>query len=185
MTDPHPRQNFWTTVPGILTGVAALITAITGLIVVLSRNDSSGSPPADGGRTAAAVKAAREPAAPPTPATAGDAPLARATRAEALVTITARNGQTTTVFAGSFQHRQTSRQLYLQSGQQVPFDRIKSIEFTRHEPDRALVTITLIDGGVHEDAVNAGLYPYGFSGTNALGGFEISVADLARVTFDR
>ena len=100
-------------------------------------------------------------------------------------TITATNGQVTTVFGRSFQHRQTSRDLYLQSGQQIAFDRIKTVEFTRQEPDRALVRITLVNGAVHEDAVNAGLFPYGFSGTNDLGGFEISVTNLARITFER
>ena len=86
----------------------------------------------------------------------------KAPAAEGRVTITARNGQVTTVFGGSFQHRQTSRELYLQSGQQIPFDRIKTVEFTRQEPDRAIVRITLVNGAVHEDAVNAGLFPYGF-----------------------
>jgi hypothetical protein len=89
------------------------------------------------------------------------------------------------VFGGSFQHNQTSRELYLQSGQRIPFDRIKTIEFTRQESDRALVTITLINGAVHEDAVNAGLSPFGFHGTNDLGPFEISVSNLTQITFER
>lgn len=35
MGDERPPQSWWTTLPGILTSVAAVITALTGLIVVL------------------------------------------------------------------------------------------------------------------------------------------------------
>jgi len=34
---PQSAQSWWQTVPGILTGLAAIITAVTGLIVVLNR----------------------------------------------------------------------------------------------------------------------------------------------------
>lgn len=36
-SDSHKTTNFWTTVPGILTGIAAIITASAGLIAVLSQ----------------------------------------------------------------------------------------------------------------------------------------------------
>ena len=58
MTEPEHRQSFWTTVPGILTGLAALITAVTGLVVGLSRTDGFRSEP--GEPPGAAVAAARE-----------------------------------------------------------------------------------------------------------------------------
>jgi hypothetical protein len=37
---PQSAQSWWQTVPGILTGIAAIITAVTGLIVVLNRAGS-------------------------------------------------------------------------------------------------------------------------------------------------
>lgn len=37
------KQSFWSTVPGILTGIAAIITAIGGLLVVLSQTSVLGS----------------------------------------------------------------------------------------------------------------------------------------------
>jgi hypothetical protein len=186
MTDQQPRQSFWTTVPGILTGIAAVITAVTGLLVGLSRNDAPRSEPSEPRSAATAgVTATREPKVEPTPTTAEARSLSNPSNAERQVTITPRNGQVTKVFGGSFQHNQTARELYLQSGQRIPFDRIETIEFTRQEPDRALVRITLVDGVVHEDAVSAGLSPFGFQGTNDLGRFDISVSDLAQITFER
>ncbi len=38
MTAPENKQSFWTTLPGILTGVASLITAIVGLLSLFSHN---------------------------------------------------------------------------------------------------------------------------------------------------
>ncbi|MGG5885927.1 hypothetical protein ACLF3G_02235 [Falsiroseomonas sp. HC035] len=35
MAEPAPGRSWWTTLPGILTGVAALLTAVTGLLAVL------------------------------------------------------------------------------------------------------------------------------------------------------
>lgn len=36
------EKSFWTTVPGILTGIAAVITAIGGLVIVLNQVDGTG-----------------------------------------------------------------------------------------------------------------------------------------------
>jgi len=40
------KTSFWTTLPGILTGLASIITAAGGLIVVLKGNESTSNPPA-------------------------------------------------------------------------------------------------------------------------------------------
>ncbi len=46
MADPAPsRQSWWQTLPGILTGVAALITAVTGFIVAFNHTRSEPSSP--------------------------------------------------------------------------------------------------------------------------------------------
>lgn len=39
MPDEPRQQSWWQTIPGILTAIAAVLTAVTGLIVVLSGND--------------------------------------------------------------------------------------------------------------------------------------------------
>jgi hypothetical protein len=58
--------TFWKTVPGILTGVAALLTAIGGLIVVLAQvfGTPEQNPPADPGARPTAVSAAASPSSP-------------------------------------------------------------------------------------------------------------------------
>jgi len=40
---PENNKSFWTTLPGILTGIAAILTAITGLYLALNRNDGGSS----------------------------------------------------------------------------------------------------------------------------------------------
>ncbi len=200
MAEQQSRHAFWTTLPGILTGIAALVTAITGLVVGLSQYGGFRSGPDESGRStggSAATEVSRpapavtERARPAPAATEGARPAPPAAEerpgppatADAEATIRARDGKVTTVYADSLQHRQTSRELYLLSGQRISFDRIRTIEITRQESDRARVRITLRNGAVHEDAINAGLFPYGFSGTNDLGAFEISVSDLDQITF--
>lgn len=49
MSDPggEKKGNFWTTLPGMLTGLAALITAISGLLTVILHLSSPSSKPPD------------------------------------------------------------------------------------------------------------------------------------------
>jgi hypothetical protein len=49
------EKSFWTTVPGIITGLAAIVTAVTGLIVALNGAGFFGKPAA-AGKTAAETK---------------------------------------------------------------------------------------------------------------------------------
>ena len=81
MSDNRPAApSWWQTIPGILTGVAALITAVTGLLVVFNRtgnrsedvrpstvSESRGTPPASpaASRPAGAPAAASRPVALP------------------------------------------------------------------------------------------------------------------------
>lgn len=184
--DP-PRQSFWTTLPGILTGIAALVTAVTGLIVGVSQSGwlrSSAAPPAAGraeGRAATAV------ASPPDepPGREAAAPPARDAKQEGTVVITAQDGTVTTVYADSLEHRQQGRELYMLSGQRIPFDRIRTIEVTRVDSGQARVEVTLVNGTVHSGSIASGLFPFAFTGTNDLGTFEIRVEHLARLTFER
>ena len=55
----HPR--FWQTVPGILTAIAAVITAVTGLLVALRPEDTHRANLAPSGDSRPAITRAREP----------------------------------------------------------------------------------------------------------------------------
>jgi hypothetical protein len=190
MTGDPQRQNFWTTLPGILTGIAAVVTAVTGLIVGVSQlgwlESRAGRPEATG-TTARAERTRPESGPGPAPGSATTASAAAADdpAKEATVVITAQDGSVTSVYGDSFQHRQTGRELPLLSGQTIPFDRIKAIDVTRIDSDRARITVTLVNGAVHSGAISAGLSPYAFTGTNDLGSFEIRVDKLAKITFAR
>jgi hypothetical protein len=125
-------------------------------------------------------------AAPASTAPASASPAGAASQAaEPTVTLTARDGSVTTVYGDDFRHRQTARQLHLRGGQIIAFDRISSIDVIRVSQDQARVNIKLVDGRTVEGSINAGLYPFGFTGQNDLGPFGISVSDLARITFQR
>ena len=165
--EPH-RPSFWTTAPGILTGIAAVITAVTGLMIGLSQQRSAGS--SDVRSESAKAATVR----------AGGAPTKEST-----VAITAKDGQITSVYADSLRHRQTGRELHLLSGQSISFDRIRAIEVTRLLSDQADIDITLVDGALHKGSIPAGLSPHAFTGTSDLGNFEIRVDKLARIVFER
>jgi hypothetical protein len=55
MAKPAPERSWWTTLPGVLTGVAALLTAVTGLLALLLPllHGRSELGPADASRRAA------------------------------------------------------------------------------------------------------------------------------------
>jgi hypothetical protein len=63
--------TFWTTLPGILTGVAALLTAIVGLITVLNRPGRDRSVTANDKATPTASSSAPEPGATPSSSPVG------------------------------------------------------------------------------------------------------------------
>jgi len=180
------KAGFWTSLPGVLTGIAAVVTAIGGLVLGLYQYGVLGSKRA--AMTDSAVKSAMS-----EPSKASDRSSTNTTEPpskppnphEATVVITAQDGTVTTVFADSFKHRQYSRELALQNGQHIPFDNIKSLEVVRLYDDHAKVQITLLNGNIVEGSLDAGLYPFGFEGQNDVGSFGIAVSKLKRFVFQR
>ncbi len=72
----EPQRSWWTTMPGILTGIAGLITALTGLIVALNQLGVLGSDDAPAPPTVAATGSAtsRPTVTPSATATTGSQP---------------------------------------------------------------------------------------------------------------
>ncbi len=61
LAEPGKKQSFWTTLPGVLTGIAALLTAVTGFLVVVYPHGFAGgkeSPPAVVGSATETARAA-------------------------------------------------------------------------------------------------------------------------------
>jgi hypothetical protein len=131
--DGEKKPGFWTSLPGILTGVAALVTAIGGLTLGLYQSGVLGAkhdhavPSTTSGT--ASEKATTEPSSDqlehvkpnPVPSNRGED--------QATFAVTARDGTVTTVFGNSFrQMAQYDAQLHLLSGQAIAFDKIRSIE---------------------------------------------------------
>ncbi len=147
------RSGFWTTLPGILTGAAALVTAIGGLTLGLYQYGVLGAKQGQTGKTLTSATSSQRPS---TEAPNGQPqqanPVSPATERGAdqpTIVVTARDGTVTTVFAHNFrQMAQYDAQLHLLSGQAIAFDHIRSLEVARHFSDHAQVKISLADDKV-------------------------------------
>lgn len=190
---PDPEQKktgFWTTLPGILTGIAALVTAITGLTMGLLQHgilgsDRAAAAPPKQGEPSARAPAATAAAAPAPTSDAASAPTASPAR-QAAVIVTLKDGSVTTLLARSFsQTAQYDAQLHLQDGQAIAFDKLASLEVEKVYADHARVKLTLVDGRVLDGSIGAGSSIYGFHGEGELGTFETRVEPLKRIEFRR
>jgi hypothetical protein len=188
VNDGEKKSGFWTTLPGILTGVAALVTAIGGLALglyqygVLGAKRGNAAPTTistttpERASTEASSGQLQRPIPNPVPSTGGKNP--------ATVVVTASDGTVTTLFAGNFrQTAQYDAQLHLLSGQAIAFGNIRSIEVVKPFSDHAQVNITLVDGRIIDGSLGAGSSIYGFGGENELGTFSITVDHLKQIVF--
>lgn len=184
-------KSFWQTAPGVITAVAALITAIGGVLGILVQNDVIG-----GGSDA------RTPGAAPTVAGArdggdrSDAGSAVATTApaeasdlvpwtEATATLVRKDGTSTTVKAPTVGLACDTQNLVFKNGQRVSLERVRVIEFDAIyvENSSADGVVTLLDGRQVTDAIHTWNCP--ISGANELGPVEIGLEDIERIDFHR
>jgi len=183
-------SGFWTSLPGVLAGVGALVTAITGLVLGLYQYGVLGSKQDRAREPTASMTSPRGTS---TEASAAQAkptnfPSDRTNQSphHATVVITASDGTMTTLFADGFrQMAQYDNQLHLLSGQAVAFDKIASIDVVKHYSEHAQVLITLVDNQMIDASLGAGSSIYGFGGENDLGAFAITVDRLKRIAFQR
>ncbi|HSV69274.1 MAG TPA: hypothetical protein VLI72_04120 [Methylibium sp.] len=177
-------KNWWTTVPGLLTALAAIITAVGGLVAALSQagmfGGKSGEPAATAAPLPAAVEASTAPE--PTPAAPAAAPIAPPVVAAAapaalkVVRVTTKDGSVvdlrpTATILGST--------IPLQSGQEVPFEHIERIDIT--QPWDGTLKLALVGGrSMEATAPNLPL-----SGSTELGNYLKMMSDIRRVEFVR
>lgn len=174
MADAEKKQNFWTTLPGILTGIATLLTAATGLLVVMYPHGFAGpkeSPAAVVGAETAAAARGGSVAASAKPK--GQKPTAL---------IVGKDGTETRVFLDSLKDSYTDNAISLASGQSIPFDKIASIDFLEVHDRQRDIKVTLTDGRAVEGSMQAWEQ---FRGESDIGPFAISVVNLKRVAFER
>jgi hypothetical protein len=181
LAESEGKQNFWTTLPGILTGVAALLTAATGLLVIAYPHGFSNqkenpatavSAPTDAGTQPPVSGANAAPGSFPTPT-----PAQKGT-----VLITARDGATNRLFLKTFKHSSWDDTIQLKSGQSISFDKIRAIDFFSVHDYQAEVKVTLTDGRVVDGALATG---YSFTGETDIGPFTIRVENLKQIIFNR
>ena len=179
MAEPDKKQNFWTTLPGFLTGIAAVLTAVTGLLVVLYPHGFSGSK--EGHPTAVS----REDAAATAPSGVGES----STHASAMprqqkptVLVVGKDGTESRVFQNSFRDSYSGEALQLKNGQSIRFDKIRSVDFLETHDYEQDVRVTLTDGRALDGAIMSGEQ---MTGDTDIGPFSISVKSLKRILFER
>ena len=182
MAEPDKKQSFWTTLPGVLTGVAALLTAVTGLLVIAYPHGFTGgkeNPGTSVGSVADTVGAA--------PASGGSSfpaltPSAAPQKQKATVLVTSKDDTATRLFLKTFKHNSYGEAIELKSGQTISFDKIKSIDFLTVRDYQIDVKVTLTDGRVLDGTLPIG---YSFSGETDIGPFTIRVENLKQISFER
>lgn len=173
-------KSWWTTMPGLLTALAAIITAVGGLVATLGQAGVLGGKPASlaasssPGHVEPAVPVAARPAEPSTrPQSAADPPSPAAIKA---VRVTTKTGDvvalrpTATILGAT---------IPLKTGQEVPFDRLERIDFT--QPWDGTLKLALVGGASMDGAVEN----LPLSGSNELGGYLKMLSEIRRIEFDR
>jgi hypothetical protein len=184
LAEPEKKQSFWTTMPGLLTGIAAVLTAVTGLLVVMYPHGLGGSKdgaaavspkdPAGAGQTASGTAQ--------TATVAGAAPVSVMPKQDKpTVLLIRKDGTQTRGFLHGFQDSYSSQAIALKDGQSIPFDKIKSVDFTETHGYDQDVKVTLTDGRILEGDIMAGEQ---LTGDTDIGPFSISVVTLKQVLFE-
>jgi hypothetical protein len=179
LAEPDKKQSFWTTLPGLLTGIAALLTAMTGLLVVVHPHGASG--PKDG--APAVGSASVEPARTAPVPTGGDSAVSGTTpKQKPTALVVGKDGAETRVLLNSLRDSYSGEAIQLKNGQSIPFDKIRSVDFLDVHEYEQDVRVTLTDGRALEGAIMSGEQ---ITGDTDIGPFSISVKSLKRIFFER
>lgn len=186
-----PARSWWATLPGILTALAAIITAVGGLLAVLGQQGVLGSKASS---TSGAGLVAPSTSVNAPRSTAVDAALVPGLRSGAALQSPAQvvaglraqgfKGLTVTATDGSVISLRPSAEINgqafpLSNGQLVQFDRIVSVDV--EQPWDGRVKLTLTNG--QQLATTTGSYT--LVGSNELGQYRSSMTDIRRIDFLR
>jgi hypothetical protein len=179
-------KSFWQTTAGIITAVAALITAIGGVVGILVQNDIIGG--ASDGRAAVASTSrggdSNQASPDVTPRQPTDTsiliPWERAT-----ATLVRKDGTSATVKAPTVGLACATENLVFKNGQRVSLQLVRSIQFDAmyFENSSADGVVTLLDGRQLTDPIHTWNCPV--TGSNELGPLAIQLAEIKRIDFHR
>lgn len=189
LAETDKKQSFWTTLPGILTGFAALLTAVTGSLVALYPHGCSGS------QDNAAVSRGDAPMTPTNPHTQGTARETPSPTTEGKITATpkthpkqqatvrviSRAGEVKELFRRSLRYNGLE-EIDLTDGQTIPFEKISLIDFLIVMGDKTDVRVTLTDGRTLEGSLWTGNL---FDGVTDVGPFSTPVGKLKQIVIER
>lgn len=185
MPSNDEKPSFWATLPGILTGVAAVITAGGALFLGL-RQTGSLPPPQRNGTASQAV------APQPSQGSVGNAAHAEHDAAQPVtaqpvgggpptaVRITKKDGTTLWSYESKFSWGDQT--LNFDSGQSIPFEKIRTIDVLGLDDNGKIdIQVTLSNGEiVHGSSTQ---FSYDLYGANDLGDIRVSRKELKQVTF--
>jgi hypothetical protein len=179
-------KSFWQTAAGMITAMAAFITAVGGVLAILVQNDLIGgarderptvaSTPAGGDSSKASPKVTPgQPAA-----TLTLIPWDRAT-----ATLVRKDGTSAKVKAATVSLACDTGNLAFKNGQRVTLQLVRSIQFDAIYLENASAdgVVTLMDGGKLTDPIHTWNCPV--AGTNELGPVAIQLGDIRRIDFQR
>lgn len=179
-------KSFWQTAPGVITAVAALITALGGVLAILVQNGIIGGASPGGSRVVDSTpKGGANQAVPgATPTKPMEAsPLIPWTKATA--TLVRQDGSSATVRAPTVGLACATESLVFKNGQSVSLDRVRSIQFNAIYLQNASAdgVVTLLDGRELTDPIHTWNCPV--TGANELGSLAIQLRDIKRIDFLR
>lgn len=191
MTEPQKPTSWWQTLPGVLAALAAVVTAVSGLLAVLFQNGLLGGKADASAKSSMSTKAdapVAASAAPKSPATAGQSTPAARPWSDAVAVMSIRDGSTTRLRASSLSNCiSVGHEIDLDTGQSVPFEKIASIEVLRADDHtapnaKASLKIELLDGTAISGTADAVCDLFGFNDT---GRFSTYFDRLRSIRFDR
>lgn len=186
MTEPQKSSSWWQTVPGVLTALAALITALSGLVALLFQYGVLGSKNEPSPPPAASSPVSTQPAAVANASL--PMPAGGKAWADAEAVVLSREGTTTRLRANTLSNCiSVDHELTLENGQAIPFEAMSGFEVLRSDVHtqleaRAKVRVTLLAGGTLEGTVKADCDLFGY---NDVGRFTTYFDRLQSIRFER
>jgi hypothetical protein len=181
MADEQAKPNFWTTLPGILTGIAALVTAVGGIILGLHQMSapSAGQGHAD---NPVSQSAAASPGASPVSTTVPQVPPAGDDIPAKAVRITKTDGTVIWSFEDKFFLGGCGECSFtFATGQSIPFDKIRTLDVLGVDAEgKRSVRVVLANGKVIEGVSDNSV---GVGGTNDVGEIRVDDNQVKRVAF--